>query len=718
MKRWVLGGGLVVAVASWLVAGGLSHSSRTAPREVAASERMLQAAPLPRSTPAAARARPRETYARLPLAFVPSEPGSRTRYVAQGGGYSFAFTPTQALFSFTKGERGLTLGLRFVGGSPRAIDARGKLPGVVNDLRGSDPARWRTSIPTFSTLVYRELWRGIDLRLRGAPGRLKYEFVVRPGARLSDIRLAYRGASGLRLARDGALHVGTPLGAIRDSPPLSYQLVDGRRVAVPSRYALAGTHAYGFTTSAYDPARTLVIDPGLEYSTFLGGAGDEFVNAIAVDQRGDAFITGRAPAPDYPTTPGALDRSSTLLGGTSDDHGRAIAVGKQGNAYVAGNTTSADFPTTAGAFNRAYAGAPDEGAGDGFVAKLDRSGSALVYSTFLGGQGFDDVSGGIAVDVKGGAFVFGTTDSPDFPTTPGAFDQTLNVDVFGYGDDAFVAKLSPTGSSLVFSTFLGGTGPESTLNGRRIGVDNRGNAYVTGETGSPDFPVTAGAFDGDRSGGRDVYVTKLSRDGSALVYSTLLGGSSFERSRGIAVDKQGNAYVTGQSTSSDYPVTPGAFAGGGPGFGFRIFATKVDRTGSALAYSTVLGVGSGRGIAVDKRGSAVVTGAAGVDFPTTAGAFDRTFDGFNDGFVAKLDRAGSTLLYSTFLGGTEDTDPEDEIVGFDQPNAVAVDGKGDAYVTGLTNSPDFPTTATAFDTTYNGGGDVFVTKLGLGNVTD
>lgn len=559
---------------------------------------------------------------------------------------------------------------------------------------------------------------------------------MRPGARVSDIRLAYRGATGLRLARDGTLLVGTPLGTLRDSPPHSYQLTGGKRLTVPSRYTLVGTRSYGFAVGTYDAAGPLVIDPGLEYSTFLGGTRTEFPNGIAVDKHGNAFVTGTTTSPDYPTTPGVFDRGmeggadafvtkldragsallySTLLGGSAGDSGRAIAVDERGNAYIAGSTTSDDFPTTVRAFDPTFNGGPDEGLPDGFVAKLDRFGSALVYSTFLGGHAFDDINGGIAVDEKGSAFVLGMTESTDFPTTAGAFDETLNADpIFGLGTDAFVTKLDPAGSSLVYSSFLGGTSDEFDLNGSRIAVDQHGRALVTGETWSQDFPVTAEAYDREQTGGADVYVTRFNRDGSALEYSTYLGGTSSERSRAIGVDRQGNAYVTGFTFSSDYPVTPGAFAGPDSGFGvpdsgFGVFVTKLERNGSTLVYSTILGIGGGRGIAVHEDGSAVVTGGASADYPTTAGGFDRTFDGFTDAFVTKLNRAGSALVYSTFLGGTEGG--TDEEPGFDQANAVALDTHGNAFVTGITTSPDYPTTAGAFDATYSDDFDAFVTKL-------
>jgi len=381
----------------------------------------------------------------------------------------------------------------------------------------------------------------------------------------------------------------------------------------------------------------------------------------------------------------------TFLGGSHNDWGSGIAVGPDGAIYVTGGTRFSDFPTVLGSFDTTF-----NGFGDAFVVKLDPSGRELIYATFLGGTGADWGTG-IAVDESGAVYVTGGTDSSDFPTTPGAFDTTFNG-----SSDAFVVKLDPSGRALLYATYLGGSGTDG---GSEIVVDGSGAAYVTGVTGSPDFPATQGAFDTNLNGHDDAFAVKLNPAGGALLYATFLGGSDDDGGFGIAVDVEGNAYVTGDTYSSDFPTTPRAFdttLNGGYG---DAFVLKLNRTGSTLLYATFLG-GSGRsggrGIAVDGNGTAYVTGeTSSSDFPATPGAFDTTFNGYSDAFVARLNSSGRALLYATYLGGS----------GGDGGFGIAVDGSGAAYITGQAGSPDFPATPDAFDVIHNGGWDAFVVRL-------
>ncbi len=338
---------------------------------------------------------------------------------------------------------GFALALRFLDSNPQAVlEGAERAPGQANYLRGNDPAHWRTGLSRYGQVVYRDLWPGVAMMLREQAGQLKYEFQVQPGARVADIHLAYQGAAGLTLDDAGGLLIQTDLGALRDAPPVAWQDIGGARVPVESHYMLDGEGAYGFAVGAgYQPDHELVIDPGLDYSTLLGGA--------------------------------------------SDDYGTGIAVDAAGNAYVVGTTQSPDFPTTPGAFRRTGA---SSNFSDVFVSKLNPAGTALVYSTFLGGSNFD-WGRGIAIDGAGNAYVTGQTKSSTFPTTGGAFDRTFNVDTCprcGIDQyDAFVAKLNPAGSALVYSTFLGGFDLDDGLG---IAIDGAGNAYVAGETGSSNFP--------------------------------------------------------------------------------------------------------------------------------------------------------------------------------------------------------------------------------------
>src|SRR5438445_533450 len=325
----------------------------------------------------------------------------------------------------------------------------------------------------------------------------------------------------------------------------------------------------------------------------------------------------------------------------------------------------------------------------------------LVYSTYLGGSG-SDASSGIAVDTQGNAYVTGVTRSSDFPTTTGAFQIASSG-----GEDAFVTKLNPTGSALVYSTFLGGSNDDE---GFGIAADAAGNAYVTGVTTSSNFPTTAGAVQSTLGGFGRAFVTKLNPTGTALVYSTYLGGTSADDGFGIAADAAGNAYVTGFTQSSNFPTRAGAFQATFGGVE-DTFVTKLDPTGAALVYSTYLG-GSGDddgfGIATDAAGNAYVTGFTdSTNFPTTADAFQTNFGGVEDAFVTKLNPTGAALVYSTYLGGSGD----------DEGLWIAVDAAGNAYVTGGTDSINFPTTTGAFQIASSGGGDGFVSKFTFGNTS-
>jgi hypothetical protein len=728
-ERWHRVNLLMVALALALVIAAAALTRPESPSVLIADRDSPYAAtapsakivPTPTSTAApssATKKRVADTYAKLPLSFVPNvgQTDERVRYYAQGQGFSFYFTDKKAMLAFQKGKHGQALELRFLGANPAArIEARRRAPGTVNYLTA---AEHHTNLPTYERLVYRNLWPGIDMVFRGAGGTLKYEFHLRAGADPSDIRLAYAGAEGLTLGAGGALLVDTPLGALRDSRPQTYQRIDGRRVRVDSRYALADA-SYGFAVGRYERSQPLVIDPSLAYSTYLGGSSFDRGRGIAVDAFGSAYVTGFTTSANFSTTPGAYDISfnggdndafitklapsgssllySTYLGGSSGDVGFGIAVDGSGSAYLTGRTDSANFPTTPGAFDTSF-----NGLFDAFVTKLSSTGSSLLYSTYLGGSGGFDEGDGIAVDGSGSAYVTGQTISANFPTTPGAFDTSFNG---GGTFDAFVTKLSSTGSSLLYSTYLGGSGTDF---GQGVAIDTSGSAYVTGGAESADFPITPGAFDTSPNGEIDAFVTKLSSTGSSLLYSTYLGGSGSDLGIGVAVDASGAAYVTGFTTSANFPTTPGAFDtsfnsfnGGDP----DAFVTKLSSTGSSLLYSTYLG-GSGtdfgQGVAVDASGAAYVTGVTtSTDFPTTVGAFDASYNGGEDAFVTKLNTAGSAPAYSAYLGGSGD----------DEGHGIAVDSLGAAYVTGLTGSTNFPTTAGAFDASANGAVDAFVTKI-------
>jgi hypothetical protein len=625
-----------------------------------------------------------QAYANLPMSFFPNrgQMPEGTDYGAQGIGYSVGLGPTQAVFALSRStprsaSDHVSLHPLGGGGSVRAPRAHAgvrmhlsgadsaarsnvamPLPGKANYLTGGDPSHSHGGIPTYGRVTYEAVYPGVDVSYHGNPGQLAYGFAVAPGIGPSVIKMEFEGVQGLRVDDHGDLVLTVAERELRQPAPVVYQEGPAGSVPVDGGFLAGDDGLLSFTIGEYDQTRRLLIDATLAYSSFLGGTGAELGSSIAVDMHG--------------------------------------------NAYVVGPTTSPDFPTTSGAYDTSYSGNSD-----GFVAKFSRDGSALVYSTFLGGSERDDADS-VAVDLRGNAYVRGITQSPDFPTTPGAFDRTFNG-----GFDAYVAKLSPDGSTLGYSTFLGGANFDS---GSGIAVDRRGAAYVSGITGSPEFPTTPGAYQTNfhgvggplpppfGPGDFDAFLTKLDSSGSRLEYSTFLGGSGLDVGFEVALNPRDEAYVSGLTTSPDFPTTAGAFDTTltGP---LDAFVTKFSRDGSAAEYSTFLG-GSGvegaLGLDVDLRGSAYVSGGTvSPDFPTTPGAFDRTFNGGTDVFVTKLTPDGSALTYSTFVGGG----------GTDQGFALAVNHLGEAYVAGGTTSSDFPTTPDAIATTLNGDTDAFLTKI-------
>lgn len=545
-------------------------------------------------------------------------------------------------------------------------------------------------IPNYTKVRYEEVYPGIDLVYYGNQGNLEYDFIVKPGADPNSIRMAYRGVDGLSVeSGDLVMHMGNE--KVIQKAPLIYQEIDGKRIKVAGNYIFTDENQVAFYLDKYDQSQPLIIDPVLAFSTFLGGDGYDAGRDIAVDESGDLYVagwTGPASIP-FPTTTGAYETThslsgmvfiskltadgstllySTFLGGSSSASLQGIAVDDSGNVFVTGDTGGGTipFPTTPGAFDTTHNGAPDA-----FISKLSADGSTLLYSTFLGGSGFEYVRD-ILVDDSGNAIVSGGTGegSIPFPTTPGAFSTIHNGEF-----DAFVSKLSADGSTLLYSTLLGGSDRDRA---HAIAVDGAGNVLVTGYTNfssyyppTTPFPTTPGAFDTTYNGALDAFVSKLSADGSTLLYSTFLGGSSSDQAWGIAVDGDDNAYVAGTAFRGypiSFPTTPGAFDTNN--FNKEAFVSKLSADGSTLLYSTFLGGVSALAIAVDRRGNAVVTGEPSLDFPTTPGAFDTTHNGASNVFVSRLNADGSSLLYSTFLGGN----------GGEEVSAIALDGSGNPIV--------------------------------------
>ena len=666
--------------------------------------------------------------AELPLSFIANagQADTNVRFMVKAGEQTIFFTPQEIVFAaseHTEDEvpRSSVVRLRFAGANGEVeVEGEKPLPGVANFFLGNDPDKWKANVPTYAVITYHYLYSGIDLIYSGKQGRLKSEFVVAPSVDPTAITMVYSGASQMYVREDGALVLETPIGELVEEAPVIYQMIDEERVTVEGGYRLLGNGQVAFALGDYVPTQPLIIDPALVYSTYLGGIDDDQCWDIAVDDSGNAYITGstyygRFPAQDLLrlnhragdddafvaklNPSGSAFVYSTYLGGSGIDQGEGIAVDSSGNVYVTGGTYSEDFPTK-NPLRPTYGGEHDV-----FVTKIDPSGSILVYSTYLGGSK-DDRAAGIAIDSSGNAYVTGGTTgwSGDFP-----IKDALQPSSGGGEWDAFLVKVNPTGSDLVYSTYLGGSGFDW---GYSVTVDCSGNVYVIGQTGSEDFP-TKDALQSVLGGGWDAFVTKVDPSGSGLIYSTYLGGSDVDKGNGIAVDSSGNAYVTGNTTSADFPTKDALqpVLGGDS----DAFVTKVVPSGSALIYSTYLGGSKGdqsSAIAVDSSGNVYITGRTeSLNFPTKA-AFQPGFGGgsriygafwFNgDAFVVKVDCTTSDLVYSTYLGGT----------GGDQGYSIAVDFSGSVYVVGFTNSEDFPTQV-ALQPAFGGGyfGDVFVAKI-------
>ena len=666
------------------------------------------------------------SYGRLPLAFELNQGQSDASvdYLAHGQGYALYLTPNEATFSLRApaASTGAVVRMDIEGANARAhASGVDTLPGVSNYFVGSDPAHWHTRIPNYGKVQYSSVYPGVDLVYYGNQRQLEYDFIVAPGADPSRIAVGFQGVQALEVNQAGDLILKTNGSDLIQHKPVIYQTVDGQRRVVAGSYVVQGTRA-SFKVARYDHTRPLIIDPTLSYSTYFGGKDFDYGDSIAVDASGNAYVTGLIYSAGSPFTSdrpfglgswcptqgngdafiaklnhnGTQLLYSTYLGGSGEDIGHGIAVDANGDAYVTGVTRSQDFPTTRGALQSKFGSGAIQNA---FVARLNAYGE-LSYSTYLGGKA-SDVGQAIAVDSRENAYVTGYTSSGNFPTTSGALQRSLN----GL-QNTFVTKLNANGSALEYSTFLGGNDYDF---GFGIAVNQQGNAYVTGTTWgifTSTFPTTSKAYQTAYSGGGDAFVSKLSTDGSALVYSTFLGGNGYDGGRSIALDASGNAYVTGFTQSNAFPTTAAVVQSALNGTE-DAFVTKLNSDGSALAYSTYLG-GSGidasYGIAVGANGYAYVTGfTVSPDFPTTTAAI-QTYNGTGrEPFVAALNATGSHLAYSTYLGGSNG----------DGGYAIAVDSGSNAYVTGYTNSIDFPVTRGAPQTELANGAsqDAFIAKI-------
>jgi hypothetical protein len=696
-------------------------------------------------------------YAGAPMRFEANlgQADPQVRFLSRGDGYALFLTSTEAVLTLSRQEddaaaaAGAVLAMQFVGGNP-APHAAGQqeLAGKTNYLRGNDPARWQVNVPNYARVEYQDVYAGIDLVYHGSGRQLEYDFIVAPGADPNVIRMMFRGATSLELDDRGNLVLHTPVGDVVQHAPILYQEADAGRQAVSGSFVLEEDGTVGFEVGMYDVTRPLVIDPILAYATYLGDSSTQAHllpattgHAVAVDRAGNAYVTGSVATTEFPTTAGALQTEfdptllgrdafvtkldpsgqlvySTYLGGNPDQFfveevdlesgqtitvgyqaannvGRAIAVDDEGNVYVAGDTEASDgfyidligFAPLVNPFQISFGG----GTRGAFVAKLNPAGTELIYSSYLGGE-LLDVGSGIAVDGAGSAYVVGTSIA------------VSGVSVLS--QNAFVAKIGTLGN-LVYNRSFG-----FNTAGNAIAVDEAGYAYFTGSTTDTDF--SAEVVVGDSLGEADAYVGRLSLDGF-LVSAARLGGSRADAGLGIALDGERNVYLTGSTFSVDFPTTDGAFQKEKPGENQSVssaFVTKLDADLSGLLYSTYLGGSEGveveglptfptevgRAIAVDASGAVYVVGETGsADFPTVDAVQPEpagTSLSFpfveRDAFVVQLDPSGSRLIFSTYLGGTNQ----------DVATGIATDAAGNIYVVGTTGSTNWPTTPGALQETY------------------
>lgn len=688
----------------------------------------------PSSTPALEASANATTMARLPLQFEANagQADASVEFLAHGQGYTLFLTPAEAVLALSAPGAGV-LRLQFVGADsePQVVGVD-ELPGVVNYYFGRDPAQWRTGIPTFARVAYRDLYPGVDAVFYGHQRQLEHDFVVAPGSDPGVITLRAHGADTLDIEPGGDMVLNMPAGQVRLRRPFIYQELNGVRQPVGGGYVLKGAGQFGFQIAGYDTSRPLIIDPVLDYSTYFGGSGDDYGYGIAMDTAGSVYITGATNSTDFPlvnaTQPefggGGIDCPSdmvpyrlcydvfvtklnaagdalvysTYLGLPGDDEGRGIAVDAAGNAYVTGQI-SVNSESLPDMYIYKYI----------LAAKLDAAG-LLEYAVWFGGNGSKGL--GIAANAGGRAYVTGET-TDGFPTTPDAIQPAAGELI-----DAFVAVIDPTGAYLEYSTYLGGSGAYCDVcysSGKAIAVDGAGKIYVTGQA-APSFPTTPNAYQQTFNGFWKAFVAKIDptlAGAAGLVYSTYLGGTLGEFGNGIALDASGKVYVTGSTQSDDFPTTSGAFdrtcGTDGicnatdnmvcdpvpPGVPDQchldakadVFVAKLDlsQSGAAsLVFATYVG-GSGKdvgnAIAVNAAGEMYMTGSTvSPDFPLV-GPVQAAHGGNLDAFVFKLNAAGAGLDYSTFIGGGGD----------DVGEGIAADAAGNAHLTGWTGSAAFPT---------------------------
>jgi PKD repeat protein len=587
-----------------------------------------------------------------------------------------------------------------------------------NFFIGNDPSGWKSDIATFNTLVYNDLYRSIDLIYYNLSQGVKSDFIIKPNGDPSDITLKYSGIQQITISEKGELVLTTEAGRFTENIPEAYQVIAGKKVLVKVSYIIVNGSEVKFRVNEYNRDYELVIDPQLIYCSYLGGSGNDqiFYGKVVTDSQGNIYFTSRTTSLNFPVTAGSFDNVynglydivvvklnptatqiifSTYIGGADDDFPYDIEfAGPTNDLVIGGYTRGSNFPTTSGVYQPNYGGFTC----DGFVLKLNNMGNTLLFSTYLGAD-LEDYVHDIEIDGSGNIYAGGYSSS-NFPTTPSVY-QSTNANPGFY--DIFISKLNPTATSLISSTLIGGSTHDR---GSDIELDNLGNVFILGSAEGT-FPVTPGAFDVTYNGGiRDVIVCKFNPTFSNLLYSTYIGGPDDDLPSvgGLKIDNMNQPTLTGRC-GTGFPTTAGSYCQTFSGGTYDAFLTKLNTTFNSLIYSTLIG-GAGNDIGFslcfEENGNPIIAGAASGGFPTTVCTYDGTYNGgTNDAFISKFNNDASSLLYSTFFGGSGD----DKGIGITCLNDTAI-------LIGETTSPNLPTTADAYDLSFNGGGyDDFIAKI-------
>ncbi len=608
--------------------------------------------------------------------------------------------PTPKTLASPPSSKEAALSITSLGASdhPTAI-GEDELPGKDNYLIGKSPSQWHRNVPTYGRVELQNVYPGIDVDYFGTARDLEYDYVVAPRADPSVIHIGFTGASSVTRAPSGSLVLSTAAGSVLEKAPTVYQVIDGVHHSVNSSFTLSGGVA-GIALSSYDHGAPLTIDPTIVYASYVGGSSDDQNYSITTDNAGNIYAVGYTDGGGFPTASayqgsygggvhdigitklspgGASYVYSTYLGGSGSDVGYAIAVDAGGDAYIAGMSTSTDYPVV-NAYQSSYSGSYY----NGVVSKLSADGSTLDFSTYVhGGNGYTELDG-IAVNGSGNAYVAGYTSATNFPTVNPI--QSSNPG----GDDAVLFELSTSGSSLAYSTYLGGVNTDVTgIN--CLAIDAQGDAYLAVTTDSSGLATAGAAQTSYGAGANDDLVYKVNSAGSAIDWATYIGGNGDDESEGIALDGHDNVFLAGFSSSTNFPTVNAIY--GSKSGGYDGTLTEIAADGASFVYSTYIGGSSDDllvGVAVDAEGDAYFGGySESSNFPMVDATQGSYPGGSYDGVYGEVGPAdGSSapqLLVSSYLGGTSYSGGSNGTVVY----GIALDRSFDLYLTGLTSASNF-----------------------------